>query len=214
MLKTQICVTRPQCVNKYITSYQLLPPLPAFFDACLSTQQVKCRMSVFMNVELQNKLRSVNCLMVDLWRAELQRDCFWKVCYSCLFARNLAFHNIEVRNWRMDRPKGSDFLQKRKDDVSPLFFWGGGGYINVCRWLLCWHCITASTEVAVLGNAQTKSTEVKFYIFLTVHLRIILVVDQPDRQFLLWYVYLNPLHVSSNSVLILRRTIVLIQHLV
>jgi len=33
-----------------------------------------------------------------------------------------------------------------------------------------------------------------------------------DAQFLLWYAYLNPLHVSSNSVLNLRRTVVLIQH--
>jgi hypothetical protein len=53
-----------------------------------------------------------------------------------------------------------------------------------------------------------------FFIYLTVHLRKILVDNQLDAQFLLWYVYLNPLHVSSNSVLILRRTIVLIQHLV
>jgi len=42
----------------------------------------------------------------------------------------------------------------------------------------------------------------------------VLVGDQLAAQFLLQYVYLNPLHVSSNSVLILRRTIVLIQHLV
>ena len=54
----------------------------------------------------------------------------------------------------------------------------------------------------------------KFYIFLTVHLRIILVGHQLDAQFLSWYVYLNPLHVSSNPVLFLRRTIVLIQLLV
>ena len=47
------------------------------------------------------------------------------------------------------------------------------------------------------------------YIFWTVHLCIILVGNQLDAQFLLWYVYLNPLHVSSNYVLILRRTIVL-----
>jgi len=39
----------------------------------------------------------------------------------------------------------------------------------------------------------------------------ILAGKQLDAQFLLWYVYLNPLHVSSNYVLILRRTIVLIQ---
>jgi len=50
-------------------------------------------------------------------------------------------------------------------------------------------------------------------IFWTLHLRIILVGNQLDAQFLR-YVYLNPLHVSSNTVLILRRTIVLIQHLV
>jgi len=49
-------------------------------------------------------------------------------------------------------------------------------------------------------------------IFRAVHLCIILVSDQLDAQFLLWYVYLNPLHVSSNYVLIFRRTIVLIQH--
>jgi hypothetical protein len=54
----------------------------------------------------------------------------------------------------------------------------------------------------------------KFNIFwTTVHLRIILVGNQLDAQFL-WYFYLNPLHVSSNYVLIFRRTIVLIQHLV
>ena len=37
----------------------------------------------------------------------------------------------------------------------------------------------------------------------------ILVGDQLNAQFLLQFVYLNPLHVSSHSVLILRRTIVL-----
>jgi len=57
-------------------------------------------------------------------------------------------------------------------------------------------------------------TALKFCIFLTVHLRVILVRNQLDAHFPLWYVSLNPLHVSSNCVLILRRTIVLIQHLV
>jgi hypothetical protein len=42
----------------------------------------------------------------------------------------------------------------------------------------------------------------KFYIILTVYLRIIVVGNQLDAQFLLLYVYLNPLHVSSNYVLI------------
>jgi len=54
----------------------------------------------------------------------------------------------------------------------------------------------------------------RFNTVLTVHLRIILVGDQLEAQFLLQYVFLNPLHVSSNYVLILRRTIVLIQLLV
>ena len=36
------------------------------------------------------------------------------------------------------------------------------------------------------------------------HLRIILVGNQLDAQFLLWYVYLNPLHVSSGIPLIIR----------
>jgi len=49
----------------------------------------------------------------------------------------------------------------------------------------------------------------KCYIFLTAHLRIILVGNHLDAQFLLWYVYLNSLHVSRNPVLILRRTILL-----
>jgi hypothetical protein len=42
----------------------------------------------------------------------------------------------------------------------------------------------------------------------------ILVSNQFDAQFLLRYVYLNHLHVSSNPVFILRRTIVLIHLLV
>ena len=51
-------------------------------------------------------------------------------------------------------------------------------------------------------------TIVVFYIFRTLHLRIIMLGNQSDAQFLLWYVYLNPLHVSSNCVLIRRRTFV------
>ena len=43
---------------------------------------------------------------------------------------------------------------------------------------------------------------------------IFLAGDQLDAKFLVRHVYLNPLHVSSNSVLILRKTIVLIQLLV
>ena len=42
----------------------------------------------------------------------------------------------------------------------------------------------------------------------------VLVGNQLEAQFLLCYLYLNPLHVSSNPVLVLRRTTVLIQHLV
>jgi len=38
---------------------------------------------------------------------------------------------------------------------------------------------------------------------------VVLVDNQLDAQFLLRYVYLNPLHVSSNYVLIFRKTIVL-----
>jgi hypothetical protein len=53
-----------------------------------------------------------------------------------------------------------------------------------------------------------------FYIFQTMHLRIILVDNELHAQFCLRYVYLNPLHVLSNYVLILRKTTVLIQHLV
>jgi len=47
-------------------------------------------------------------------------------------------------------------------------------------------------------------------IYNTWQVKKILVSEKLDAQFLLQYVYLNPLHVSSNSVLIHRRTIVLI----
>jgi len=63
-------------------------------------------------------------------------------------------------------------------------------------------------------GTSSENSYWKFNIILNVHLRIILVSDQLDAQFLLCYIYLNPLHVSSNYVLILRRTIVWIQLLV
>jgi len=69
--------------------------------------------------------------------------------------------------------------------------------------------LTSSQYVSLAGMLMGF-----FYIFLKMHLRIILVGNQLDAQFLLQYVYLNPLHVSSSRVLILRRTIVLIQRLV
>jgi len=62
-------------------------------------------------------------------------------------------------------------------------------------------CLPASTERGYLAILA-------FYILRTVHLCIILVGNQLEAQFLLWYVYLNPLHVLSNYVLILKRTIV------
>jgi len=51
-----------------------------------------------------------------------------------------------------------------------------------------------------------------FYIFLAMHFCIILVDNQLNAQFLPQYVYLNPLHISSNYVLDLGRTIVVLQH--
>jgi hypothetical protein len=55
----------------------------------------------------------------------------------------------------------------------------------------------------------------KFNIFRTVHLYIILVDNKLEAQFFYnTFIYLNPLPVSSNYVLILSRTIVLIQLLV
>ena len=48
-----------------------------------------------------------------------------------------------------------------------------------------------------------------FNIFRNVHLRIIMVDNQLDAQiFYNTFIYLNPLHVSSTFVLILRGTIV------
>jgi len=45
----------------------------------------------------------------------------------------------------------------------------------------------------------------KFYVLLTVHLRIILFSDQLDTQFFFVFVYFSSLHVSSIQVLIIRR---------
>jgi hypothetical protein len=67
-------------------------------------------------------------------------------------------------------------------------------------WALSYCYIRVSTQLrqlsswcwttAVKSITHTKET-------------IILVGDQLDAQFLLWHVYLNPLHVSSNYVLVL-----------
>ena len=59
---------------------------------------------------------------------------------------------------------------------------------------------------ALLLNNKIFRT-VFFYIFLTVHLRIILVGDQPEAQILLYYVYLNHsgLVIIPEVVLTLRR---------
>jgi hypothetical protein len=64
-------------------------------------------------------------------------------------------------------------------------------------------------------NQEGKILWTEFNIFRTVHLCIILVSNQLEAQlFYNTYIYLNPLHVSSNYVFILRRTIAWIQLLV
>jgi len=46
----------------------------------------------------------------------------------------------------------------------------------------------------------------KFYVLLTVHLCSVLVNNQLDPQFLFFiYIYSNSVHVSSTTVLIIRR---------
>ena len=65
----------------------------------------------------------------------------------------------------------------------------------------------------IVGELQVKySLEIEM-LQISV-LLLILVGDQLDAQFLLYYVYLNSLRVLSNSVLMLRTTVVFIQHLV
>jgi hypothetical protein len=92
-----------------------------------------------------------------------------------------------------------------------------GGGESVHFWRVTFELVPYSSGTVPL-IIDSKCVEVKvfcfqkFYIFRTMHLRIILVGNQRDAQFLL-YVYLNPLHVLSNYVLILRRAIVL-THLV
>ena len=75
------------------------------------------------------------------------------------------------------------------------------------------YVVTGVSKGSSASIFRAKSFK-EFTILRTVHLRIILVGNQLVTQFLLLYIYLNPLHVSSNRVLILRRTIVLIQLLV
>ena len=94
------------------------------------------------------------------------------------------------------------FKSRKQGDII-----GNLGFTKIC------YAISSSNFTAETYRA-IKTVHNKFYIFLTLHLRIILVGDQHDTQFLLKYVYFNPLHVSTNSVLIIRKTIVLIQLLV
>ena len=61
---------------------------------------------------------------------------------------------------------------------------------------------------------EQNGNKLQNYILAASRGSMLLVGNQLDAQFLLWYVYLNPLHVSNNYVLILRRTIVWIQLLV
>ena len=132
----------------------------------------------------------------------------------------------------------TSLLKTQASTYLPLEYWQSAKH-RVCICLAIhrqWnfqnkvHCsvnvVVALYEVLVLSlplfkfcrlkflSFQVESSEeltlVSFFcIFRTVLLRIILVGNQLDTQFLLWYVYLNPLHVSSNYVLILRKTIVL-----
>ena len=72
------------------------------------------------------------------------------------------------------------------------------------------------TPFRVTGNCLgvVKKEVWEIWNIISISNTSFLVGNQLDRQFLLWYVYLNPLHVLSNYVLILRRTVLLIQHLV
>ena len=60
----------------------------------------------------------------------------------------------------------------------------------------------------VCGSVQHNTGKLfKRYVLLTVHLGIILVNNQLDAQFFFLYVYFNSLHVSSSTVLIIRKRI-------
>ena len=79
-----------------------------------------------------------------------------------------------------------------------------------CKNFACWipkATDTHSEYVTLIGFSTT--TMVMWTCLNVTFMCIILVGNHLDAQLLLWYVYLNPLHVSSNCVLILRRTIVL-----
>ena len=62
--------------------------------------------------------------------------------------------------------------------------------------LLSWnHDMLSNYCTLKMFSTSIYMTGVFFNIFLTVHLRIILVGNQLDAQFLLWYIYSNPLHI-------------------
>jgi len=105
---------------------------------------------------------------------------------------------LKVRKWLPEPWQGPKFLNVKSSDTYK-------GLTN---------CSKRRLVLLEIDSLVVSIFTAKFYIFRTMHLRIILVDNKPDAQFLLWYVYLNPLHVSSNYVLILSRTIVLIQHLI
>jgi len=81
------------------------------------------------------------------------------------------------------------------------------------KWLCTFFNIRTKTKQTL--TARSISLKIRIVVFHNYSNNTeVLVGNKLDAQFLLWYVYLNPLHVSSNTVLILRRTIVLIQRLV
>jgi len=95
-----------------------------------------------------------------------------------------------------------------------VFLWAALSNVR-CQMLHVARIQDKQTQMQDLAkNLTDADDQLWFNIFRTVRLRIILVGDQLEAQFILLYIYLNSLHVSSEYVLILRRTIVWIQLLV
>ena len=110
--------------------------------------------------------------------------------------------------------KGCFIWRLKISNEDRMQWWTCGQNRHISDWRLETTKRGETLYFALFTKCQRSNQIKKDYIFLTVHLRIIPVGNQLKTQFLLWYVYLNPLLVSSNCVLILSRTIVSIQHLV
>jgi hypothetical protein len=124
------------------------------------------------------------------WASRISLDNYWQLTKVIA-----TIHSMEV-------PNGVSFFYCFKTGVLMCFNWNFRMCASAQSWM---HPPTVQRTVRKRSHSL---------LLARVMCRNILVGNKFDAQFLLWYVYLNSLRVSSNYVLILRRRIVWIQLLV